>query len=117
MSELNGDDLRRRADAGETLSAHEAVYERLYWALEYWGANGQEADDAAREMLRAFVEEWRAPTVEALRDLDAQQKETDYDGAAEVAWYYSRGAVEDALGLERGALDTGDYDPDDEGDE
>ena len=46
--------------------------------------------------------------VEVLRDMDRTQQETDEDGGREVAWYYYRDQVEDALGLERGTLDTGE---------
>lgn len=42
-----------------------------------------------------------------LRALDQTQQQTDEEGGAEIAWYYFRDAVEDALGLDRGALDTG----------
>jgi hypothetical protein len=42
--------------------------------------------------------------VSLLRDMDRQQTETDEEGGREVAWYYSRNDVEDALGLERGTL-------------
>lgn len=40
--------------------------------------------------------------------MDRTQRQTDEDGGREVAWYYFRDAIEDALGLERGALDTGE---------
>lgn len=43
-----------------------------------------------------------------LRDMDETQRETDEDGGREVAWYYYRDQIEDALGLGRGALDTGE---------
>lgn len=43
---------------------------------------------------------------ELLRELDSTQRETDEEGGAEVAWYYYRDKIEDAMGLDRGALDT-----------
>lgn len=45
--------------------------------------------------------------ISLLRALDETQRETDEEGGAEVAWYYFRDKVEDVLGLDRGALDTG----------
>jgi hypothetical protein len=44
--------------------------------------------------------------IAALREMDSTQQETDEYGGAEVAWYYYRDQVEDALGLDRGALDN-----------
>lgn len=49
-----------------------------------------------------------ARLVELLRDMDCTQQQTDEDGGREVAWYYYRDQIEDALGLERGGLDTGE---------
>jgi hypothetical protein len=49
-----------------------------------------------------------ARLVELLQDMDRTQQETDEDGGREVAWYYYRDQVEDALGVERGTLDTGE---------
>lgn len=49
-----------------------------------------------------------------LRQLDSAQRETDESGGREVAWWHFRDDVEDALGLERGALDTGDADESEE---
>ena len=46
--------------------------------------------------------------VEVLRDMARTQQETDEDGGREVAWYYYRDQIEDVLGVERGALDTGE---------
>lgn len=45
--------------------------------------------------------------VQLLQDMDRTQRQTDEDGGREVAWYYFRDAIEDALGLERGTLNTG----------
>lgn len=45
---------------------------------------------------------------EVLREMDSTQQEADENGDREVAWYYYRDQVEDAMGLDRGALDTGD---------
>lgn len=47
--------------------------------------------------------------VTLMRELDAEQQKTDWFGGREVAWYYWRDDIEDALGLEPGALDTGEY--------
>lgn len=44
--------------------------------------------------------------VRLLRDMDRQQQQTDAEGGREVAWYYWRDSVEDALGVPRGTLDT-----------
>lgn len=49
-----------------------------------------------------------ARLVEVLQDMDRTQQQTDEDGGREIAWYYYRHTVEDALGLERGTLDTGE---------
>lgn len=49
--------------------------------------------------------------VGVLRGMDRQQKRTDEGGGREIAWYYYRADVEDALGLPRGHLDT---DPDED---
>lgn len=46
--------------------------------------------------------------VEVLREMDRTQARTDRLGGREVAWHYYRDDVEDALGLERGALYTDD---------
>jgi hypothetical protein len=46
--------------------------------------------------------------VELLQDMDRTQQETDEGGGREVAWYYYRDQIEDALGVERGTLDTGE---------
>lgn len=45
-------------------------------------------------------------TITLLREMDRTQQETDESGGREVAWYYFREQFEDALGLDRGALDT-----------
>ncbi len=47
-----------------------------------------------------------AKLTELLLDLDAVQTKTDHEGGREVAWYYQRDAIEDAMGLARGALNT-----------
>ena len=49
----------------------------------------------------------RGALIKLLRDMDRTQRETDEDGGREVAWYYYRDGIEDALGLDRGALETG----------
>jgi hypothetical protein len=49
-----------------------------------------------------------ARLVELLQDMDRTQQQTDEDGGREVAWYYYRDQIEDALSLERGTLDTGE---------
>jgi hypothetical protein len=49
-----------------------------------------------------------AHLVELLQNMDRTQQETDEDGGREVAWYYYRDRIEDALGVERGTLDTGE---------
>jgi len=78
---------------------------------EYWNLVSDEAVAAeANRLVDAYRDELLAPVIQALRDIDWQQKETDWSGGAEIAWYYGRDSIEDALGLERGALDTGEYD-------
>lgn len=42
--------------------------------------------------------------VQALRELDHQQQRTDWIGDREVAWFYWRGDVEQALGYAAGEL-------------
>lgn len=49
-----------------------------------------------------------ARLVEVLQDMDRTQQQTDEDGGREVAWYYYRDQIEDALGITRGTLDTGE---------
>jgi hypothetical protein len=51
--------------------------------------------------------------VRILRDMDHTQNATEWAGGPEIAWYYMRDRVEDALGLERGALFS-PFDPDTE---
>lgn len=58
-----------------------------------------------------MTEEQKQALIKVLREMDRAQTTTDEDGGREVAWYYYRGAVEDAMGLERGALDTYGDDP------
>lgn len=96
MRELNGDELRRRADAGEALNAHEELYERLYWALQYWGANGQEGNDAARAMTAAFVEE----TYKSERDVIARELADKIRADAIERWTPKPGSMRPALGAE-----------------
>lgn len=50
----------------------------------------------------------RGELVELLRGMDRTQRETDEDGGREVAWYYYRDQIEDALSVDRGTLDTGE---------
>lgn len=45
---------------------------------------------------------WRV--VRVLRDMDLQQRITDEHGGRELAWFYWIGDVEQALGLDPGAL-------------
>lgn len=55
-------------------------------------------DDALKRYEREIVA--------VLREADDTQQETDEEGEAEVAWYYYRDRIEDALGLPRGVLNT-----------
>lgn len=48
--------------------------------------------------------------IRLLQEMDHQQTVTDELGQREIAWYYWRDGVEDALGIERGTLDTGGAD-------
>lgn len=45
-----------------------------------------------------------ADVVTLLREMSAQQYRTDLEGGREIAWWYWRGDVERALGLEPGTL-------------
>lgn len=72
------------------------------------------ADGWGEQFVQAVMAEQNAKLVELLRDMDATQAETEWRGEREIAWYYQRDAIEDALGLERGALDTGEYQPEDD---
>lgn len=47
-----------------------------------------------------------AHLVSLLQEMDRTQRETDQAGQREIAWYYFRDRVEDALGLARGTLDA-----------
>lgn len=47
-----------------------------------------------------------AELVEALREMDRIQQDTDEYGGREIAWYYTRERVEKILGLAPGALDN-----------
>jgi hypothetical protein len=38
--------------------------------------------------------------------MDATQQKTDDAGEREIAWYYFRDQIEDAMGLQRGDLDS-----------
>lgn len=50
----------------------------------------------------------RDRVISLLREMDKQQTHTEELGDREIAWYYWRDDIEDALDLPRGALDTGD---------
>lgn len=55
---------------------------------------------------------------EELRAMDRDDKRAEHYGERERAWYYgTRERLEIILGLEPGALDTGEYDPDTEDDD
>jgi hypothetical protein len=45
--------------------------------------------------------------INALREMDAQQQETDEGGGREIAWYYWRETIEDILEVPRGTLGSG----------
>lgn len=51
-------------------------------------------------------EEQKRALVGLLREVDAAQIREDEEGDAEVAWFYFREAIEDTMGLDRGALNT-----------
>ena len=54
-----------------------------------------------------MLDQMRNDLINALREMDAQQQETDAGGEAEIAWYYWRETIEDILGVARGTLGRG----------
>lgn len=52
------------------------------------------------------VKRYEREIVAVLREVDDAQQETDEEGGAEVAWYYYRDRIEDAMDLPRGVLNT-----------
>jgi hypothetical protein len=65
--------------------------------------------EAGARAVQAMAEGMRvAQVAEVLLRMDAEQQRIDDEGDAELAWYYYREEVEDALGLPSGALDSAD---------
>lgn len=81
------------------------------------------AEDETLDQLRARCTrmtdaERLQAAAEELRNMDRTDKKAEYWGEREQAWYYgTRDSLEIILGLEPGALDTGEYDPDTDEDE
>jgi hypothetical protein len=74
-----------------------------------WTAGREEAMLGAAGDPSPLTAEQAGRLVRTLRGMDLQQQQTDERGQREVVWYYWRGQVEDALGLDCGALDMTSY--------
>lgn len=109
----------RVAQEWESKTAREKVFGLVEEYIgEYWrSGSGETPASQADKLIDAYRDELLAPVVEALREMDAETKRADYEGDAEGTWYYYRGGIEEALGLQAGALDTGDYAPESGDDE
>jgi hypothetical protein len=81
--------------------------ERLVDALEDHSCCFSTED--AEAFISAVLAEHSEQVICLLRDMDETQRRTDHGGGAEIAWYYQRDALEDALELSRGSLDAGHF--------
>lgn len=83
-----------------------------FWAWWYTLDARREQEELAaynlREQYRRGQLDLRREVAMVLARMDHQQQVTDERGGRELAWYYYREEVEQALGVPRGALDSGE---------